>query len=81
MHPSPHILERVRLQKFDANNKQYPRLAELGEQAHPLATGENETVKEKLQRLEMETDGSVAALPGTGNMELGDIQSSLADLK
>jgi hypothetical protein len=53
----------------------------LGEQAHPLATGENETVKEKLQRLEMETDGSVAALPGTGNMELGDIQSSLADLK
>jgi hypothetical protein len=63
------------------NNQQHRRLAELGEQAHLLATGENETVKKKLQRLEMETDGTVAALPGIGNMELGDIPSSLADLK
>jgi hypothetical protein len=28
MHPSPHILEHVRLLKFDAHNKQHCRLAE-----------------------------------------------------
>ena len=78
---STHVLEYVRLPKFDAKNKLHRHLAELSEKAHALAAEETETAQKKLESLESEIDKTAAELWSITATELGDIQSSLADLK
>lgn len=77
---STHVLENVRLPKFDAKNKQHRRLTELSEKAHALAA-ESEPDTKRLEAIETEIDETAAELWGITATELGDIQSSLADLR
>ena len=78
---STHVLEYVRLPNFDAKDKLHNRLAELSKKAHEQAVLETNVAKEKLQSLEIEIDETAAALWDISDIELRDIQSSLADLK
>jgi methylase of polypeptide subunit release factors len=77
---STHVLENVRLPKFDAKNKLHHRLAELSENAHAIAA-ESEPDEKRLEAIEIEIDKTAAELWDITATELGDIQSSLADLR
>jgi hypothetical protein len=81
LHPSPHVLEHVRLPKFDTKDERHQRLAELSTQAHELAAEATERAQERLPKVEAEIDEQAAAVWEISATELRDIQSSLADLK
>jgi len=81
LHPSPHILEHVRLPKFDAKDKRHRRLAELSLEAHQLAAEATSAAQKRLAKVETEIDDQAAAVWGISPAELRDIQSSLADLR
>jgi hypothetical protein len=78
---STHVLEYVRLPKFDTKDKQHQRLAELSAQAHQLAAEATERAQKRLRTVETEIDEQAAAVWSITPTELRDIQSSLADLK
>lgn len=76
LHPDPHILERVRIPRFDAKNAVHQRLAELSNQAHrSTATGDSTHLLE----LEQEIDEVVSKLWELTKEEITDIQSSLME--
>jgi hypothetical protein len=77
---STHVLENVGLPKFDAKNKLHCYLAELSKDAHKLAA-ESEPDTKRLEEIETEIDKAATELWNISATELGDIQSSLADLK
>ena len=77
---STHVLENVGLPKFDEKNKLHCHLAELSKNAHTLAA-KSEPDTKRLEEIETEIDKTAAELWGINATELGDIQSSLADLK
>lgn len=77
---STHVLEHVRLPKFDANDNMHQRLAQLSQQAHALAA-ESEPDTKQLETVEMEIDAAVAELWSITPAELADIKFSLADLR
>ena len=77
---STHVLENVGLPKFDAKNKLHCHLAKLSKNAHTLAA-EAEPDTKRLKEIETEIDKTAAELWNITATELGDIQSSLADLK
>jgi SAM-dependent methyltransferase len=81
LHASPHVLEYVRLPKFDAKDKRHQRLAELSATAHQLAAEDTETARKRLAKIEAEIDKTAATVWGISDTELRDIQSSLADLR
>lgn len=81
LHPSPHVLEHVRLPRFDAKDRHHRRLAELSDKAHALAAESSDAAEKRLAVLETETDKTAAAVWGISDDELGDIRSSLADLR
>ena len=82
LHPSPHVLEHVRLPQFDAADKRHQRLAELSLEAHQLAAQADEGPPKRLAKVEAEIDETAAAAVwNISATELRDIQSSLADLK
>ncbi len=81
LHPSPHVLEHVRLPKFDAQDKRHQRLAELSLEAHAVAAETTEAAQKRLVKVEAEIDKQAAAVWAINSTELRDIQSSLADLK
>jgi hypothetical protein len=78
---STHVLEHVRLPKFDAKDKWHQRLAELSAAAHQLAGEATESAQKQLGKVEVEIDEQAAAVWNITATELRDIQSSLADLK
>jgi len=78
---STHVLENVRLPKFDAKNKRHQRLAELSATAHQLAADSTEADQKRLVKVEAEIDETAAAVWDISDTELRDIQSSLADLQ
>lgn len=78
LHPSPHVLEHVRLPQFDATDKRHQRLAELSSEAHELATA---AAQPRLEKVEAEIDDQAAAVWAITTSELRDIQSSLTDLR
>jgi hypothetical protein len=78
---STHVLEYVRLPKFDVKDKRHQRLAELSAEAHQLAAEATEAAQKRLEKLEAEIDEQAAAVWDISTTELRDIQSSLADLK
>jgi hypothetical protein len=73
----PHILEHIRIPRFDRKNPVHPRLAELSKQAHEAAKVGDEV---RLQEIEAEIDRQAAKLWGLSDDELRDIQQSLAEL-
>jgi len=73
----PHLLENVRIPKFDPNNKLHLRLSELSQRAHELAkNGEENGLKE----VEEEIDEVSAEIWGLTEGELKDIKLSLEEL-
>ena len=77
LHPDPHILEHIRIPRFDPNNPVHSRLAELSEQAHGAAKVGDEN---RLREIEAEIDRWAAKLWGLTDDELRDIQQGLAEL-
>lgn len=74
---SPHILEYIRIPKYDSTNTLHRELAALSQRAHELAA-RNE--KEKLREVEEEIDEKAAELWGLTGEELAEIKRSLAEL-
>jgi methylase of polypeptide subunit release factors len=74
---SMHILEHIRIPRFDRKNPVHLRLAELSKQAHEAAEIGDET---RLREIEAEIDRQAAKLWGLSDDELRDIQQSLAEL-
>lgn len=77
LHPDPHILEHIRIPRFDPRNPVHRRLAELSEQAHEAAKIGDER---RLQQIEAEIDRVAAKLWDLSDDELREIQESLAEL-
>jgi hypothetical protein len=75
---SPHLLEQVRIPRFDAANPLHLRLAELLQQAHELAAARDEA---GLTAVEAQVDDAVAELWGIGDKELQAIRRSLEELE
>jgi hypothetical protein len=74
---SPHILEHIRIPRFDPKNPVHLRLAELSMQAHEAARIGDEM---RLREIEAEIDLWAAKLWNLTDDELRDIQQSLAEL-
>jgi hypothetical protein len=77
LHPDPHILEHIRIPRFDPKNPVHCRLAELSMQAHEAAKIGDEM---RLREIEAEIDRQAAKLWGLSDDELRDIQQSLTEL-
>jgi SAM-dependent methyltransferase len=74
---SMHILEHIRIPRFDPKNPVHLRLAELSKQAHEAAKVGDEM---RLREIEAEIDLWAAKLWNLTDDELRDIQQSLAEL-
>jgi methionine-rich copper-binding protein CopC len=82
---STHILERIKILKFNPNSSSHLKLSELSKKAHEIAKRiyeeGREDLKEELSRVEEEIDKTVAHLYGITNEELEEIRKCLAILK
>ncbi|MBM4430561.1 MAG: SAM-dependent DNA methyltransferase, partial [Chloroflexi bacterium] len=75
---TPHVLENVRIPRYDPANSTHRRLAALSQQAHQAtATGETARVR----GIEAEIDRLAAKLWGLTETELQEIQDSLKELR
>ncbi len=73
---SPHVLENIRIPKFDPKNKLHIRLAELSEKAHAIAKTDGDT-----SAIENQIDDLAAEIWGLTKEELREIKVSLEELK
>jgi len=73
----PHILEHIRIPRFDPQDVVHRRLAELSQVAHQAAGREDAA---ELARIEAEIDRQAARLWGLTEAELAEIQKSLQEL-
>jgi hypothetical protein len=78
---SPHLLEQVRIPRFDPANPLHARLAALSQQAHALAAGPDLPGLRDLAGLEAQVDEAAAELWGISGKELQEIRRSLEELK
>ena len=79
-----HIVENVRIPKFDESDPVHRRLAKLSKQAHELASAAyagDEGAQEELRRVEAEIDEAAAELWGLTAEELTEIRRSLEELR
>jgi hypothetical protein len=74
---SMHILEHIRIPRFDRKNPVHLRLAELSKQAHEAAKVGDEM---RLREIEAEIDRQAAKLWNLSDDELREIQQSLREL-
>ncbi len=74
---NPHILEHIRIPRYDPSNPVHRRLAELSQAAHEAARRGNTA---ELARIEAEIDRQAAQLWGLTEAELREIQQSLREL-
>ncbi len=74
----PHVLENIRIPRFDPQNAVHRRLAALSEQAHQAARRGDEAA---LRGIEAEIDEQAAQLWGLSQAELQEIQQSLRELE
>jgi methylase of polypeptide subunit release factors len=81
MHPSPHVLENIRVPQYDPNDKTHLILRDLSQRAHELATERSESSRKKLQKIDADVDQLAAKIWNITEAELKDIQFSLADLR
>lgn len=77
---STHVLEHVRLPRFNAHDKPHIQLSKLSQQAHELAAKGDEKSLKKIAELEVEIDSLASAVWDISDTELRDIQTSLKDL-
>lgn len=78
---SPHILENIRIPKFDPQNQLYPKLAELSQRAHELAVQDEGGKAQELKATEEEIDELAAKLWALTDEELTEIRISLEELR
>ncbi|MBI2939992.1 MAG: N-6 DNA methylase, partial [Chloroflexi bacterium] len=78
LHPDPHIMQRVRIPRFDAGNPVHQQLAALSQEAHE-ATGRGDSAR--VAAIEAEIDELAARVWGLTREELKEIQESLAELE
>ena len=74
---TPHVLEHIRIPRFDPENPLHRRLAELSQKAHQAAQSDDAM---ELHRIEAEMDRLAAGLWGLEDDELREIQQSLREL-
>lgn len=74
---SMHVLEHIRIPRYDPSNPVHRRLAELSEAAHAAAQQKDTA---ELQRIEAEIDQQAARLWGLTDEELEEIKRSLDEL-
>jgi len=75
---STHVLENIRISKYDFANPLHQELAALSQRAHELAAKDE---KEKLRDVEEEIDEKAAQLWGLTGEELREIKRSLEELR
>jgi len=73
----PHVLQNIRIPKFDSRNPLHVELAELSKKAHLTANVDD---KDTLQDLEEEIDTVSAQIWGLSSDELKEIKESLEEL-
>ncbi len=78
LHPDPHILEHIRIPRFDPKNPVHRRLAELSMQAHEAAKKGD---VRRLRQIEEAVDKAAARLWGLTDAELQEIRRSLVELQ
>jgi SAM-dependent methyltransferase len=78
---STHILEHVRLPRFDPTSKPHIALSKLGRQAHELAAKADARSLKHLADLETEIDALAAKTWSISDRELREIRASLRDLR
>lgn len=72
----PHVLQNVRIPKFDSKKKLHLRLADLSDKAHKETAKGND-----ISAIETEIDNLAAEIWGLTKEELKEIKSSLEELK
>ncbi|MCS6908534.1 MAG: hypothetical protein RML93_11730, partial [Anaerolineales bacterium] len=75
----PHILEHIRIPRYDSSNAVHRRLAQLSQAAHEACRGATDCAP-LLREIEAEIDRQAAQLWGLSDGELREIQDSLAEL-
>ena len=75
---SMHILEHIRIPRYQPTDPVHRRLAELSQAAHKAAQAGDE---KRLEALEAEIDREAAKLWGLTEAELREIQESLRELE
>ncbi len=78
LHPDPHIMQKVRIPPFGANNAIHTQLANLSLLAHKAAANND---GDQVQNFESNIDRLAAQLWGLSIAELTEIQESLAALE
>ena len=76
---APHVLQNIRIPKFDPGNRLHLRLVELSQRAHELAA-QGEEKAEELKGVEEEIDQLAAKLWGLTAEELREIKVSIKEL-
>jgi len=77
LHPSPHVLEQVRLVRFDRTNVLHTKLASLSKKAHGLAASEEPTDQDNLSSIEKEVDDLSGKLWGLSSHELEQMRLAI----
>jgi hypothetical protein len=75
---NPHLLEHIRIPRFDPQDAVHCRLAKLSQAAHEAAKAGDE---KRLRQIEAEIDRQAARLWGLSQDELREIQASLHELE
>jgi hypothetical protein len=81
---SPHLLENIRVPRYDSANSVHQRLAALSQQAHALAPAAyvgDKAAQAQLRQVEQEVDQTAAELWGLTKEEFREIQESLKELE
>jgi len=76
LHPSPHIMEYIPIQKFTSKEPLHERLAKLSSECHNMANKQN---REEVESLESKIDVATAELWGITLKELQQIQQALKE--
>ncbi|MEW6419296.1 MAG: N-6 DNA methylase [Nitrospirota bacterium] len=75
LHPDPHILQNIRIPKFDPKDKHHLQLTELSEKAHEIVQTDGDT-----SEIEDQIDELAAEIWGLTKEELREIKTSLGEL-
>jgi hypothetical protein len=81
---SPHLLENIRVPRYDHANPVHQRLAALSQQAHalaPAAYAGDKAAQAQLRQVEDQVDQAAAELWGLTKEELREIHESLKELE
>jgi len=74
LHPDPHILDHIRIPRYDPNNPVHRELADLSRQAHDIAA-RGDTAR--LGQVEKKIDELAAQVWGLTESEMDAIRQSL----